>query len=122
MRENGSNVAVARQFVDSKAALRSKKQKKPLLKGLPLGEKLLYLFSVVFCVLLAFAVLSQLATINELNVAISRTESKIQQTKRVNDKLEMDKRKLESVDRIREYAESKGMKLKSPKILPSIQP
>jgi cell division protein FtsL len=122
MKEDYGNVAVVRPLVDDTALFRSKKQKKPIRKGLPFAEKLLYLFSVIFCVLLAFAVLSQLVTISGLNVEITQIGSKMQQAERMNLKLETDKRKLESIERIRQYAKSKGMELKSQKILPSIQP
>jgi cell division protein FtsL len=122
MKEDYGNVAVVRPLVDDTALFRSKKQKKPIRKGLPFAEKLLYLFSVIFCVLLAFAVLSQLVTISGLNVEITQIGSKMQQAERMNLKLETDKRRLESIERIRQYAKSKGMELKSQKILPSIQP
>jgi cell division protein FtsL len=122
MKEDYGNVAVVRPLIDDTAVFRSKKQKKPLRKGLPFAEKLLYLFSVIFCVFLAFAVLSQLVTISGLNVKMTQVGNKMQQVERMNLKLETDKRKLESIERIRQYAHSKGMELKSQKILPSIQP
>lgn len=120
MRENRSNVAVARPLTDSTAAV--KKKKKPLLKGLPIGEKLLYLFSILVCVTLALTVISGYAKITELNVAIQKTENEIKQAQKVNLKLETEKKKLGSVERIREFAESKGLELNAPKVLPSIQP
>jgi cell division protein FtsL len=122
MKEDYGNVAVVRPLVDDTVVFRSRKQKKPVRKGLPFGEKLLYLFSVIFCVLLAFAVLSQLVTISALNVEITQIGHKMQQTERMNLKLEMDKRKLESIERMRQYAKSKGMELKPQKILPAVEP
>lgn len=122
MREDRGNLAVASPLTDKKTGARVKKRKKSLLKTLPVGEKLLYLFSVFVCVALVLTVISRYAKVTELNVAIRKTEIEIQDTKKVNFRLETQKRKLGSVERIRRFAESKGLELNAQKILPSIQP
>jgi cell division protein FtsL len=123
MKEDRWNVAVARPLTPA-AQERKKRESKqqPLLKGLPVGEKLLYLSSVVVCVTLITTVISQYARATELSVHIQKTEQQIEKAQKVNLQLETEKKNLESAERIRQFAESKGLELKTPKILPSIQP
>jgi cell division protein FtsL len=115
------NVAVARP-IDTSVATRTGKRKKPRLVGMPVGEKLLYLFSVVVCVALLLTVVSRFAKVTELNVAIHATELAIEKAQKENLQLETEKRKLESPERIRKFAESKGLQFLAPKYLPSIHP
>ncbi|MBA4494254.1 cell division protein FtsL [Paenactinomyces guangxiensis] len=122
MREARGNVAVARSLSAPASAVRPKREKKPLLKGFTVGEKLLYLFSIFICVALAIAVISRYVAITELNVAVHKTEKKIEETKKVNENLRTKKEELGSTERISKFAESKGLKLKPPKVLPSVQP
>jgi cell division protein FtsL len=100
-----------------------RKQKKPTpFKAFPTGERLLYLFSVILCVALAVLVLSRYAKVSELNVAIQNTELEIEKVEKENLQLETEANKLRSVERIRKFAEQKGLELTAPKYLPSTSP
>lgn len=120
MREDRFNTAVARPL-DKPYTKKRKKRLAPL-KALPTGEKLLYLFTVIVCVALAVIVLSRFAKVSELNVAIQNTELEIQKVEKNIQKLEIESNKLKSVERIRKFAEQKGLELTAPKYLPSILP
>lgn len=120
MRENW-NTAVARPLNPS-STVETKKRKRVLFRGVSVGEKLVYLFSVIICVALTVAVISQYAKVTELNIAMSQVEKEIDQTKKVNLQLETEKKKMESVERIRKFAESKGLELTTPQVISSNGP
>lgn len=119
MRENQGNVALAVPVKRKQAPVKAAKSLKTYLT---VGEKLLYLFSVVICVLLASIVLSKYAKVAELNVSIHQVTTQIDQTKKVNLQLETEKKKLGSVERVRKFAEDQGLQLKGSKMLPAIRP
>ncbi|MFC7442321.1 cell division protein FtsL [Laceyella putida] len=121
MRRDQYNVAVARPLEKPYTRVRDKKQREPR-TAVTVGEKLLYLFSVVVCVALALVVLSKYAKVNELNVALEEAKTAVEEAHKVNFKLEAEKKKLEDVERIRKFAESNGLELTAPKYLPSIRP
>lgn len=121
MRPDHYNVAVARPLEKSEKRVRAKKQRESH-TAVTVGEKLLYLFSVIVCVILALLVLSKYARVNELNVALEETKTAVEEAHKVNFKLETEKKRLEDVERIRKFAESNGMELTAPKYLPSIRP
>lgn len=121
MREYSWNMAVARQLPPPKIeqdGFRGK-QTQPLSKTVPVGEKLLYLFSVIICVSLALIVISKYAIITELNLTIRNMEIRAQEVNKINLQLETQKEQLSSVEAIRNFAEKKGLELSLPKILPS---
>jgi cell division protein FtsL len=122
MRENRWNTATARTIIDSGAKPRARERKAPLLKGLPVGEKLLYLASVVVGVALLSSVLAQYARVTELGVAIRQTEKAIEKTRRTQLQLESERMKLTSPEKIREFAESHGLELTDPKFIPKLRP
>lgn len=123
MRENQGNVALVFPVEKPKDwGKPTKRSRKSLSKGLPMGEKLLYLFSVILCVALAAVILTRYAKVTELNMAIRETEIKIEKSKEVNLQLETEKSKLENVERIRKFAEEQGFERKAAKKLPSIRP
>lgn len=109
MRQERGNVAVARPLTPTTTTAKPKKQSR--FKGLTTSEKLMYLGSVIVCVALAVLVISRFAMTTEINLAIQETEREIQEAKEVNLQLETEKKKLESVERIRQYAEKKGLQL-----------
>ncbi|MGA8943202.1 MAG: cell division protein FtsL [Thermoactinomyces sp.] len=120
MREDRFNAAVARPL--DKPYTRKKKKRLAPLKALPTGEKLLYLFTVIVCVAMAVIVLSRFAKVTELNVAIQNTEQEIKKAEKEIQQLETESSQLRSVERIRKFAEQKGLELTAPKYLPSIRP
>ena len=87
-----------------------------------MAEKLLYLVSVILCVFLASIIVTRYAKVIELNAMIRETEAKVEKTKEVNLQLESEKEKLESVERIRKFAEENGLQHKFTKVIPSIRP
>jgi cell division protein FtsL len=121
MREDRFNVAVARPLDKPYIETRKKQGKAPN-KALSVGEKLLYLFSVILCVVMAVSVLSRYAKMTELNVGVRNTELEISQIQKENLQLQSEVRKLKSVERIQQFAESKGLELTAPKYLPSVRP
>ena len=121
MREDRFNGAAAKQLDKPYIGERKEKRLTPL-KAFPTGERLLYLFSIILCVALAVLVLSRYAKVSELNVAIQNTELEIQKVEKENLQLETEANKLRSVERIRKFAEQKGLELTAPKYLPSISP
>lgn len=122
MRKIQGNVALVFPVDKSKELEQKGKHPRLLSKGLPMGEKLLYLFSVILCVVLASIILTRYAKVTELNMAIREAEVKIETAKQVNLQLESEKEKLGNVERIRKYAEEQGFELKSSKQLPVIRP
>lgn len=121
MREHFWNGAVARQLPPPivEQDIYRKKQTQSLSTGVPIGEKVLYLLSVIICVSLALVVIAKHARVTELNLSIRTMETRIHDTNKLNLQLEMQKEQLSSIEAIRTFAEKKGLELSLPKILPS---
>jgi len=107
MMENRGSAARAVAFEET--AVEKKRRRLLQARGLPAGEKLLYLFSVVVCVALAALVISQYAEVTELNVEIQKVEEETKRIQEINRQLEAEKNMLSSGERIRRFAEMKGM-------------
>jgi cell division protein FtsL len=107
MMENRGNAARAVSFEET--AARQKRRRLSQAKGIPAGEKLLYLFSVVICVALATLVISRYAEVTELNVEIQKVEEEAKRIEEINRQLETEKKMLSSGERIRQFAEMRGM-------------
>lgn len=107
MMENRGSAAKAAVFEE--AAVKKKKRRLLQARGLPAGEKLLYLFSVVVCVALAVLVISQYAKVTELNMEIQKVEEEAKRIQEINRQLEAEKNMLSSGERIRRFAEMRGM-------------
>lgn len=118
MRQERGNVAVARPLTPTSTQVKTKKQ--PLIKGLTVQEKLLYIGSIIMCVSLTVLVVSRFAETTELNLAIQQTEKEIQQAKEVNLQMETEKNKLQSEVRIRQFAEQQGLQLIDSKKIPAV--
>ncbi|MFC4076539.1 cell division protein FtsL [Salinithrix halophila] len=108
MREYRGNTSVAYQL-ESQPKVAAQRESRPLRRGLPAGEKILYLFSVIICVALASLVLSRYAAVAELNVKLQKVEQETVQLQDTNQQLESEQKELKSGERIRRYAEDKGM-------------
>ncbi|TCP70434.1 cell division protein FtsL [Baia soyae] len=111
MRQERGNVAVARPLTPTSTSTQVKAKKQPLIKGLTVPEKLLYIGSVIICVALTVLVVSRYAETAELNLAIQKADKEIQQVKEANLQLEAEKNKLQSDARIRQYAEQNGLQI-----------
>lgn len=111
MRENQGSAAVA---LDYQVAAEEKKKKNLIRQGISASEKLLYLLSVVVCVALASLVLSLYARVTETNVQIQKQKREVERLQEVNRQLETEQRELSRGERIRKFAEERGM---VPKVL-----
>lgn len=107
MMENRGSAARAVAFEET--AVKKKKRRLLQTRGLPASEKLLYLFSVVVCVTLAALVISQYAKVTELNMEIQKVEEEAKWLQEINRQLEAEKNMLSSGERIRRFAEMRGM-------------
>ncbi|MDA8354409.1 MAG: cell division protein FtsL [Firmicutes bacterium] len=109
MREYRGNTAVAYQ-PEPQQKVTAQRERKPAY-GLPPGEKLLYLVSVIICAALATAVLSLYAKAAEINMKVQQVEQKTAELQETNQALKQQKKQLKSGDRIRQFAENQGMVL-----------
>ncbi|SHE62286.1 cell division protein FtsL [Seinonella peptonophila] len=121
MRENQGNAALAYSVEkQNQKKLKAGSKKAPRI-ALPVGEKLLYLFSIVVCVLLASVVLAKYAEVTALNVSIQEISTEVEKTKEVNLQLESEKKRLGSMERVRKFAEEQGLQMKATQSIPSVQ-
>ncbi len=74
---------------------------------MPIEEKMFYLFSVIFIVVLASVVISGYAQLAEYNYSIQKVEKSITDIKKENEELEIEIASLSSPDRILEIAQNK---------------
>ncbi|MDN4594962.1 cell division protein FtsL [Polycladomyces subterraneus] len=119
MKEYRGNVAMAVVEERRRGTRQSKQPRTERAHGLTTGEKLLYLLSVVVCVALASVILSKYAELTALNLSSQQMDRQIRELQETNQQLEIQQKQLSSDERIREYAEQKGMKrVKSYKMLP----
>ncbi|PTX51245.1 cell division protein FtsL [Melghirimyces profundicolus] len=107
MREYRGNTSVAYQL-EPQPKVAARKEKQPQ-TGLPAGEKLLYLASVVICVALASGVLSLYAKSAEINMETQKVAQQAEELKEANRGLTERKNELKSGERIRQFALDKGM-------------
>jgi cell division protein FtsL len=111
------NTAVAYQIPESTPKTHTQQRKKKIFKGLPAGEKMLYLASVVVCFVFAVFIMTRYAHLTQLDVSIQQTEKQINRAKEVNLQLESEKMKLSSLEQIRQFAEQNDLQF-----IPTIQP
>ncbi|MCS7459258.1 cell division protein FtsL [Paenibacillus doosanensis] len=78
-------------------------------KTLPVQEKLLYLFTVVVCVVVASLIIWRYAQIYEMNTKILKLETEIQKLQAENSILKHKMDGLSSPDRLRQEATKMGM-------------
>ncbi|PTM59229.1 hypothetical protein [Desmospora activa] len=84
-------------------------ERKPQQQGFPAGEKLLYLSSVIVCVVIASFVLSSHVMLTEINLDVQKLEREAAELAESNRQLSNEKMDLESGERIRQFAEERGM-------------
>jgi len=78
-------------------------------KSIPVGEKLLYLMTVLVCVIVASIIISRYADIYNINLHIKQINSEMQSMQLDVQQLEREVQTLNDPERIRKYAESQGM-------------
>jgi len=78
-------------------------------KSLPVQEKLLYLFTMVICVIVASLIIWRYAQIYEMNTKILKLETDIQMLQAENSVLKHKVESLSTPDRLRQEAQKLGM-------------
>lgn len=78
-------------------------------KAIPVKEKLLYLLTIIVCVLIAGVILWRNATIYEMNTQIQQMEQTIQTLQGESSGLQQEVRKLENPQRLKNEAQKLGL-------------
>ncbi len=78
-------------------------------KSLPVQEKLVYLFTVLLCVVVAGVIILRYAQIYQMNADIQRIQQEIRVIQAENSALKQEVEKLQSPDRMKEKAKEFGM-------------
>jgi cell division protein FtsL len=78
-------------------------------KAIPIQEKLLYLFTVLLCVIVAGTIIWRYAQIYEMNTEIHTIETQIKALQAENDILKQQWNKANDPDRLRAEAEKTGL-------------
>lgn len=79
-------------------------------KPLPVQEKMLYLFTVVLCVLVAGVIIWRYAQIYQMNAHMLKMQQDIREIQAENSALKQEVEKLQSTDRLMEEAKKMGFK------------
>ncbi|WP_224722411.1 cell division protein FtsL [Paenibacillus vietnamensis] len=106
---NGNLALQPKRKQDRQPEIKEKKRVVVTRKSLPVQEKLLYMFTVVICVIVAGVIISRYAQIYSMNLEIKQLNSDYQA---VNVELEDLKKQVEMLsdpERIRRLAETQGM-------------
>lgn len=89
--------------------IRETKRKVYRKKAIPVQEKLLYLFTVVLCVIVAGTIIWRYAQIYEMNTQIHTIETQIKALQAENDILKQQWNKANDPERLRTEAEKSGL-------------
>lgn len=108
MREYRGNTSVAYRLEQPHVP---QTERQPQQQGFPAAEKLLYLSSVIVCVAIVSLILAGHATLAETNMEIQKLEREAAALAETNRQLTNEKSDLESGERIRQFAEERGMTL-----------
>jgi cell division protein FtsL len=97
--------------VNREQTIRVKETKRKVFrkKAIPVQEKLLYLFTVVLCVIVAGTIVWRYAQIYEMNTEIHTIETQIKQLKAENDILKQQWNKANDPGRLRSEAEKMNL-------------
>jgi cell division protein FtsL len=77
-------------------------------KSLPVQEKMLYLFTVVLCVIVAGVIIWRYAQIYQMNASMLQIQKDIRQIQAENSALKQEVEKLQSPERMQEKAKELG--------------
>ncbi|OCT17103.1 cell division protein FtsL [Paenibacillus pectinilyticus] len=83
--------------------------------SLPAQEKMLYLFTVVLCVIVAGVIIWRYAAIYQMNADIQKMQGEIREVQAQNSALKQEVEKLQSPDRLKEEATRLGFNLQDDK-------
>ncbi|WP_158606398.1 cell division protein FtsL [Paenibacillus ginsengarvi] len=78
-------------------------------KSIPVQEKLLYLFTVIVCVMVAGVIIWRYAQIYELNTRMQKIESQIKVLQLENNKLKLEITKYQDPKRLLDQAKAMGL-------------
>jgi cell division protein FtsL len=84
--------------------------------SLPAQEKMLYLFTVVLCVIVAGVIIWRFAAIYQMNANILKMQGEIREIQAQNSALKQEVEKLQSPDRLKEEAVRLGFNLQDVKL------
>jgi cell division protein FtsL len=78
-------------------------------KSLPFQEKLIYLFTVLLCVVVAGVIIWRYAQIYQINADIQKMQQEVRQIQAENSALKQEVEKLQSPERMKQKAKEFGM-------------
>ncbi len=102
------NLAVKEAYVADEVRTSVKKRTVVRKAVIPAKEKLLYLFAIIFCAVVAGSVIFKYAQIYEMNTKIHELESELQVLHKENQMLKLEVRKLQEPKRLLEEARQLG--------------
>lgn len=97
-----------KQEVENNPTQSTAKRKRKTKPTIPLGEKMLYLASILACVVVAGAVLWQYAQIYSINTRIQQVEKEIRLLEKENNALQLEGQRLQEPKRLLEYGKELG--------------
>ncbi|QGQ95771.1 cell division protein FtsL [Paenibacillus psychroresistens] len=103
------NLAMEEQVNRETVKVREIKRKVYRKKAIPVQEKLLYLFTVLLCVIVAGTIIWRYAQIYEMNTEIHTIETQIKALQAENDILKQQWNKANDPERLRIEAEKTGL-------------
>lgn len=103
------NLAVEER-TSKKVRVREKRRVVYRPKALPMQEKLLYLLTMVICVVLAGLIIWRYAQIYEVNTKIQKIENQIEMLQNENKKLKLEVNRLQDPKRLIEKAKELGLR------------
>ncbi|MFD0960312.1 cell division protein FtsL [Paenibacillus chungangensis] len=106
---NGNLALKPKQKPQERHVYRESKRKVIKRKSLPVGEKLLYLFTVIVCVAIASVIIFRYAQIYDMNLQIKRVSTEAQTLNTELADLQRQVEMLSDPERIRKMAEQQGM-------------
>ncbi|CAM4145210.1 cell division protein FtsL [Paenibacillus alkaliterrae] len=106
---NGNLALQPKRKQDKQTVIKETKRVVVTRKSLPVQEKLLYLFTVVMCVLVAGVIIFRYAQIYDMNLDIKQLNNDYQQMNVEMEDLKKQVEMLSDPERIRRMAESQGM-------------
>ncbi len=80
---------------------------------IPPQEKLLYLITVLVCVIVSIVIISRYAQIYELNTEIKKIQNEMRQLERDNSKLKIEISRLGGMEQMQQTGEDQGMHMAS---------
>ncbi len=106
---NGNLALQPKRKQDQQPVIKETKRLVKTRKSLPVQEKLLYMFTVLMCVVVAGVIIFRYAQIYDMNVEIKQLNSQYQTMNIEMEDLKKQVEMLSDPERIRKLAESQGM-------------